>query len=720
MDQRKLYHFLLELRDVKGVPLYQAKCKVQILDRSGFVDVKTPLQFELYDIDPNEQVTIILQGKDQGTSKVSFATLFGEKLEGRVEKWLRLRSSEGKVLKVLISANLKKGNRGQVSSSPSRRSSRARASIACPYLEKIATGKETNQETLDQILKYRNSLPEQNQTIRISIEPNSPTKPDGDFEMPGLEEITFEKLQSYRGTQLKELVRRMCEEANQLSTITSQLPKMRETLQTKITERRNLETRTEELNNGLQAKGTSNLQAFQKLRYTRNQLEENLVSKQEENRQLELELDTLKANLCDLKREGVSLQIHSSIHQDLENEVQSTQQLENSLKLKKEHLESSVNKGREDIENLLKKAETEKGQALLESEKIQKEVNDAKLSLDQLKQKNSELKTQKEKLHQALDLENKLPTNLTESEKAFRKFSSKHEEAMSEVENILNKTKSQEKFEQHQKLLESREYHLKELNQKEKELENQHQEIHKLEKETFRLTNEQVTLEEICCVRADLSKLMEEMQNIQSIQKNSQDAILRDLRASSHYAKTKGEETFIEAQRLEKIIDSIEVHEEELTHLKDAMAEVKRRNPPYLAVETDPLDKAIGEYMNSRAEAIQIPFVREAPGRYTFGTRKVQIKFLEGKLVVRIGGGYRDIEEFLELYLPIELEKFEGKGIAKVIGENLYDMSPKRAAAAAMSAFSTIAASPTKSLTKSPTKSSTKSPTKSPKKLTRA
>jgi len=66
-------------------------------------------------------------------------------------------------------------------------------------------------------------------------------------------------------------------------------------------------------------------------------------------------------------------------------------------------------------------------------------------------------------------------------------------------------------------------------------------------------------------------------------------------------------------------------------------------------------------------------FVREGEGVYQFGTKRVHVKIEQDKIyskkklsfqlklkffiLVRVGGGYISVEEFLDIYTPIELEK---------------------------------------------------------------
>ena len=44
---------------------------------------------------------------------------------------------------------------------------------------------------------------------------------------------------------------------------------------------------------------------------------------------------------------------------------------------------------------------------------------------------------------------------------------------------------------------------------------------------------------------------------------------------------------------------------------------------------------------------INIPIKRLGGGYYMFGTKKIYCKIINGKLVVRVGGGYMGMEEFI-------------------------------------------------------------------------
>ena len=62
-------------------------------------------------------------------------------------------------------------------------------------------------------------------------------------------------------------------------------------------------------------------------------------------------------------------------------------------------------------------------------------------------------------------------------------------------------------------------------------------------------------------------------------------------------------------------------------------------------------------------------FIRLNPGVYSFGSKKVCIKVDNGKINIRVGGGYLRIEEFLDKYTTTELEKSVINGIDPMGGD---------------------------------------------------
>lgn len=77
----------------------------------------------------------------------------------------------------------------------------------------------------------------------------------------------------------------------------------------------------------------------------------------------------------------------------------------------------------------------------------------------------------------------------------------------------------------------------------------------------------------------------------------------------------------------------------------------------YKPLSGDILDEMLGQYINK--SGCPVPIKKLGDGYYLFGTRKIYAKILNGKLVIRVGGGYMVIEEFISTYAEKELVKME-------------------------------------------------------------
>jgi hypothetical protein len=69
----------------------------------------------------------------------------------------------------------------------------------------------------------------------------------------------------------------------------------------------------------------------------------------------------------------------------------------------------------------------------------------------------------------------------------------------------------------------------------------------------------------------------------------------------------------------------------------------------------DLVDDMLLEYMAKTGCAV--PIKKLGDGYYMFGTRKIYAKIMNGKLVIRVGGGYMIIEEFIATYADVELAR---------------------------------------------------------------
>lgn len=87
------------------------------------------------------------------------------------------------------------------------------------------------------------------------------------------------------------------------------------------------------------------------------------------------------------------------------------------------------------------------------------------------------------------------------------------------------------------------------------------------------------------------------------------------------------------------------------------MSKVPENVVKYKAVKGDHIDEMFGEAL--RAAGCTLPVKRLGPGQYMFGLRKIMAKIINGKLVIRVGGGYMSVAEFIEQYGKIEMQKMQ-------------------------------------------------------------
>ena len=68
----------------------------------------------------------------------------------------------------------------------------------------------------------------------------------------------------------------------------------------------------------------------------------------------------------------------------------------------------------------------------------------------------------------------------------------------------------------------------------------------------------------------------------------------------------------------------------------------------YSAMKGDLVDELLAKYIN--LTQCPVPIKRMGGGYYMFGTKKIYAKIINGKLVIRVGGGYMSIDEFMFYY----------------------------------------------------------------------
>lgn len=97
-----------------------------------------------------------------------------------------------------------------------------------------------------------------------------------------------------------------------------------------------------------------------------------------------------------------------------------------------------------------------------------------------------------------------------------------------------------------------------------------------------------------------------------------------------------------------------EEEERRRRELEAAMAKPEPRKW-YIPVKGDPIDEMMAKYLNECP--YYVPVKRLGDGQYMYGSKKIFAKIMNGKLIIRVGGGYMLIDEFLKNYAEQENNK---------------------------------------------------------------
>ncbi len=91
---------------------------------------------------------------------------------------------------------------------------------------------------------------------------------------------------------------------------------------------------------------------------------------------------------------------------------------------------------------------------------------------------------------------------------------------------------------------------------------------------------------------------------------------------------------------------------EPIAVVEDTPTNYPRPSPPKNA---DDVDRMIYDFVEKKASGLR--FEKVSPNNYIFGTKKIYAKITNGVLLVRVGGGFMDIESFYKQYGDQEFQK---------------------------------------------------------------
>ena len=154
---------------------------------------------------------------------------------------------------------------------------------------------------------------------------------------------------------------------------------------------------------------------------------------------------------------------------------------------------------------------------------------------------------------------------------------------------------------------------------------------------------------------------------------NDKNKLQTELDQATDYIITMEEKVYKSNKISLELLKQLKEAEVEIGSLQQYIVDLKQRIAVYIPMKDDPVDKKLAEYINNYPERskLKIMFMRESEGVYQFGSKRVAVKVEKLGIKIRVGGGYLSIDEFLDQYTPVELEKLQRNDPLKRFSEKV-------------------------------------------------
>jgi myosin heavy subunit len=698
MSKSKTYKLQIELKDISGVAPGASQIKIEVGGQSGTIDSKNSMTCLLEEVALTTVITITLcKGTETlGVCRISFNAMFGESLMRKAEKWVRLKeiNPSGKDLKVKLSASLFNQSSKEKTLPIPKPSSleptpkevksvdisldkpRSSEGPQCPYMAKVVT-QEIDISKLNDIWKQREIFGdlEHEKSIRITLEPETINKPGTEvvlYEATTLDTLDMNKLREVGGYQLKKMLKSLTEEVKNGHYSSMNLVNARNQFKIKVEERLQKHVQAENLSESILKTSTEKSKELAELLSQRKILMEQLQSEEDKFRALELDVDSAKSAVGNAARENIRLKAECIRYGDADKVHKELQaQVKDGL-TRKQNLEKAFSATESQLKTLKEKSESQKENLRKEKEELASTLKDLLKRKESSMKENASLKKQLAEVKQRMGSEQNIKQQIKEARNNSTLESSKRDQTYYDLQDFTHQMQSQiEDFKLKQKTLTgNRKAVCQSISSLEHDLENKQNQIIDLKRKLCEGYSNQITLEQMYCIKSDISQIIDELNKLQRVHNEGREIILKGLDHGVDYVMKESEQVIEDTHELDAMIDALDNKDYELDNLKVMVGEAKGRTAPYVPKIDDPVDVALSEYLNSLDEPIPIPFTRENEGVYLFGTKRIFLKLENNNIRIRVGGGYTNIEEFIEIYTTTELERQE---------ENVEEVAPQAA-----------------------------------------
>jgi DNA repair exonuclease SbcCD ATPase subunit len=185
--------------------------------------------------------------------------------------------------------------------------------------------------------------------------------------------------------------------------------------------------------------------------------------------------------------------------------------------------------------------------------------------------------------------------------------------------------------------------------------------------------SEILALQQLLRKKEDVEKQLAELLVREQENQKGRDTLRIELENGTDYILELEEKVYKANKTSLELLKQLKDAEVEIETLKQYIIDLKQRIAVYIPVKEDHVDRKLAEFINNYPERskLKIMFMRESEGVYQFGTKRVAVKVEKDNIKIRVGGGYLSLDEFLDQYTPVELEKLERKDPLKRFSEKI-------------------------------------------------
>eukprot|EP01017_Pseudomicrothorax_dubius_P042383 TRINITY_DN6907_c0_g1_i1.p1 TRINITY_DN6907_c0_g1~~TRINITY_DN6907_c0_g1_i1.p1 ORF type:complete len:852 (+),score=329.49 TRINITY_DN6907_c0_g1_i1:52-2607(+) len=181
------------------------------------------------------------------------------------------------------------------------------------------------------------------------------------------------------------------------------------------------------------------------------------------------------------------------------------------------------------------------------------------------------------------------------------------------------------------------------------------------------------TLEQMLVIKEDAGNQLEALkQSLVSVIKEKEE-LRQHLEANSEFIIGQDDKTY-DLQKIVVYLKGVITQKDEyILNLKKLIVDMKEKAAIYVPVANDPVDRRLADYLNNVTDQnkLRVLFIRESEGVYLFGTKRIYVKVDLDKVMIRVGGGFLSIDEFLDQYVPVELERLARNDPVRMLTNNL-------------------------------------------------